>query len=170
MPEHRQVLLRAGHQTAEVDEGIAPLIEQVWLADIETTLSCEENKPGIAWIDFESPQDARRFLNIVARFERKSDSLYHRVLRCDGYPFPAWTYDIHPWDVSLIGDDDREAHLGRSDFHFSVSIRFPRSDIPVLLDLLKTYNARRSATSMSGTNDSQAEKSRAVVRPSRCRE
>lgn len=144
MTEHQQTELRVGPRHALVDAGIAPLIEQLWLAGIGTDLSCEENKPGIAWIDFTSPRDARRFLNIVARYDRDEDSLYDRAMRGEGHPSPAWTYDLHLWDYSLVEDDEDETHLGRPAFHFSVSVRFPRSDMPVLLARLIRHNSRRS--------------------------
>jgi len=134
---HKQVRVRVGHREADVDEGISELIEQLWLADIGTGLSCEENQPGIVWIDFDSPRDARRFLTIAVKFDPQVDSLYWRATG------PEWRYDIHLWDYALFGEEF-DQHPGRTEFGFNVSIRFPRTDMPVLLERLKRYNSRRS--------------------------
>lgn len=134
---HKQVCVRVGHREADVDEGIAELIEQLWLADIGTGLSCEENQPGIAWIDFDTPRDARRFLTIVVKYESGADSLYKRATESE------WQYDIHLADYAMFGEDF-DQHPGRTEFCFSVSIRFPRTDMPVLLERLKRHNLRRA--------------------------
>lgn len=135
---HKQVRVRVGHREADVDEGIAELIEQLWLADIGTGLSCEENQPGIVWIAFDSPRDARRFLTIAVKHDSGIDSLYQRAIDSE------WQYDIHLDDYALYGEDF-DQHLGRTEFVFSVSIRFPRTDMPVLLERLKRHNFRRSS-------------------------
>lgn len=134
---HRQVRVRVGQREADVDEGISELIEQLWLADIGTGLSCEENQPGIAWIDFDTPRDARRFLTIVVKYESDADSLYKRATESE------WQYDLHLYDYALFGEDF-DQHPGRTEFWFSVSIRFPRTDMPVLHERLKRHNVRRA--------------------------
>jgi hypothetical protein len=137
--QHKQVLVCVGHRWADVDEGIAPLIEQIWLADIDTALSCHENQPGLVWIFFPSPGGARRFLNIVAPYERDADSVYQRVLRSDYDSPQAWIIDAFHED--LLED---EHHQRRQKWTFSVSIRFPKSDMPVLMARLRQHNARRN--------------------------
>src|SRR5262245_35438023 len=68
---HKQVRIRWKHQQAEVDEGLAPLILEIWKHGIDTIMSCQENQPGIAWIDFASAKDAERFLTLVAEYPAK---------------------------------------------------------------------------------------------------
>jgi hypothetical protein len=138
-PKHKQVRVQVGNWCADVDEGIAPLIEQIWLANIDTALSCQENQPGIVWIFFPSPTDARRFLSIVALYDWDADSIYQRVLGTDDHSIPDWSFD-------LVVDDllDDQYPLRRRRWSFSVSIRFPITDIPLLMARLKEHNARRN--------------------------
>src|SRR5258706_413246 len=46
---HKQVKVKANGREAMVDVGIAPLIKQLWLAGIDTWMSCENRRPGAAW-------------------------------------------------------------------------------------------------------------------------
>ena len=73
MTQHKQVAIEWRGRRAEVDEEMAPLILALWRAGISTTLSCQENRPGIAWIAFATPEDARRFLNRVAVYPDAAD-------------------------------------------------------------------------------------------------
>ena len=36
--------------SVEIDTGIAPLIDEIWKAEIQTTGSCEDVFPGYIWI------------------------------------------------------------------------------------------------------------------------
>jgi hypothetical protein len=150
VPGHKTVRVRVGEWSANIDEAIAPLIEEIWKADIATTNSCEENRPGIVWIEFLSADDAASFLNVVAEYEEEIDSLYNRMhhgwdSKSGRVSAPFWEYDIHPQDFALqweVDEDDcvDEWHEGTADFFFSVSIRFPSSDVPTLLQRLRRYN------------------------------
>src|SRR5262245_12701217 len=66
MPVHKQVPIQWGIRRAEVDEGLAPLILALWRAGIDTVNSCQENRPGVVWVEFASTFDAERFLSLVA--------------------------------------------------------------------------------------------------------
>jgi hypothetical protein len=150
IPGHHMVRVRVGEWEADIDEEIAPLIEEIWKADIDTANSCQENKPGIVWIEFLSADDAASFLNIVAEYEEEIDSLYNRIRHgwdsiSGRLSAPFWEYTIHPQDFALQQEVDEEDcvdewHEGIADFFFSVSIRFPRSDVPTLLERLRRYN------------------------------
>lgn len=148
--QHKTVLVKWDGFEARVDEGIAPLIKEIWKAGIFTFNSCEENRPGIIWIEFASAAEAEAFLNIVARYEEDLDSLYNRIRQewahYDGVIPGSWEYSILPFDYSVeqhILDDDsiEESSRGSSDFIFSMGIRFPKADYPVLLERMKEYNA-----------------------------
>lgn len=143
---HKQIRVCIGDREADIDEGIAPLIEELWKADIETFNSCQENKPGIIWIQFASPEDASRSLDIVAQYEDGVDTLYNRA-RIAWAPFddkdmtaPFWEYAILPEDMAMVEEYDEnedlieESHMGKPCFTFSVSIRFPVADYAVILE------------------------------------
>jgi hypothetical protein len=54
MIAHNQttILNPTSNETIEVDEGLAPLLKAIWDLGIMTCNSCQENKPGIMWIEF----------------------------------------------------------------------------------------------------------------------
>jgi hypothetical protein len=156
---HKTVLVKWDGYEARVDEGIAPLIKEIWKAGIFTLLSCEENRPGIMWIEFASAIEAKAFLNIVARYEEDINSLYNRIRqgwsRIDGVIPGAWEYAINPFDYSMeqrILDDDsiEESCSGPSEFIFSMGIRFLKADYPILLDRMREFIANCSQMADTG--------------------
>ena len=151
MPEHKTVHVKVGDFEADIDEELAPLIEEIWKMDFPTVNSCQENQPGVAWIEFFSSVDAAEFLDVVAgEYSDESDSLYNRIRgEWDGTSGPVqgkWKFDIHPVDMSIRqwyvdeGCIDEEP-TGAPEFLFHVSIRFPRTDIDVLLQRMREFNA-----------------------------
>jgi hypothetical protein len=151
MERHKTVTVRVGPWEAAMDELIAPLIEELWKAGIETTNSCQENQPGITWIAFATAADAVEFLNIVAEYEEELDILYNRMCHDwdrESAPLsaPYWEYEVHPVDLALcrVLDPVEEAidewHTGCPDFGFTLSIRFPLCDLPVLTARMQHYN------------------------------
>jgi hypothetical protein len=151
MYNHKQVLVKYGHERAYVDEGIAPLILALWQNGISTTLSCQENRPGIAWVQFPTPLDAKSFLDIVAEYEEGVETLYNRITNNwvygDGQEpsVPPWEYTTCPWDEARYlepdenGETVEEYHDGEPYFLFPISVRFPVSDLPVILDRLQRH-------------------------------
>jgi hypothetical protein len=147
---HPQVRVRWRGLEADVDEELAPLIRALWRAGIHTCLSCQENRPGVAWIEFLTARDARKFLNRVAVYPTEAElqeapfweTLYGRITRRGGEG--DWEYDVFPedWDVEekLIDDEVEETCTGPADFEFGVSIRFPRADLPLIL---QRFQSRR---------------------------
>lgn len=140
---HKTVQVRVGNYEAAIDEKIAPLIREIWMVGIETINSCEANRPGVVWIQFASSDGGAVFLDIVASYTDgdESDFLYDRILQRGSNN---WEYTLHPNDYSLDEwlDDDvvDESHSGVSNFGFSVSIRFPITDLPILVERLSRFN------------------------------
>lgn len=144
MTEHRQVAILDPTSKAmiEVDELMAPLLQAIWSYGIITNNSCQENRPGVMWIEFFSAGDAEAFLTcIVSGLDPinnpKADNwLYSRVKgSSDG-----WQYAAHPHDVrEYIDPECGTIELNDSQscgFTLSISVRFPQSDYERLLDLL----------------------------------
>jgi hypothetical protein len=153
--EHKQVRVRCNGQSGNIDEELAPLIRALWKAGIYTTNSCQENQPGIAWIEFSSFDDAKKFLDLVAVYpagwDRRSKNggksvskvpfwktLYGRITNCgDGGD---WQFDVHPFDFGveekLVKDEIITRCIGPAYFEMYVSIRFPKSDVPLILEQL----------------------------------
>jgi hypothetical protein len=141
---HKQVRVEWDGRGADVDEDLAPLILALWRAGIDTMMSCQENRPGIAWICFPTPLDAKMFLDLVAVYPDETDvpfweTLYGRVagFGSDG----DWEYTVNVDDLGVqedIIDGKVEATcIGPSDFMFDVSVRFPRTDLPLILERLQ---------------------------------
>jgi hypothetical protein len=148
--QHKTVLVKWDGFEARIDKNIAPLIREIWKAGIFTFNCCEENRPGIIWIQFASVFEAEAFINIVARYEEGVDNLYNRIRqewsRGDGIIPGAWEYDVHPIDYSvdqrfLKDGSIEESSTGPSEFLFTMSIRLPKEDYPTLLERMKEYNA-----------------------------
>lgn len=141
MTEHKQVRVQVNDEVAKIDQGIAPLIRELWRAGIETVNSCQENKPGIMWIEFLTPQDANRFLQIVINYD--DDELYGRMTSNDLEPW-AWQYDLLVNDAGpeFVRDYDSGEPSKRPFVVFSVSVRFPVSDYRAVLERMKRRNAR----------------------------
>ncbi len=149
--KHKQVRVRVGEFEADVDEELAPLIEQMARAGIRTIMAGQENRPGIAWIMFSDESDLCGFLNIVAEYDPEEGGLYRRASLCDDEG--KWEYSVLPHDLSLeeeVTEDDfiEESHDGQVCFTFMPSVRFPRTDLPILLDRMVRHNRDHEAEEM----------------------
>ena len=142
--EHRQaaILDPASNQVIEVDEGIAPLLQAIWNSGITTCNSCQENKPGIIWIEFQAPGDAEAFLTRVisgldpVNSPDAGDWLYSRIIGANG----GWHYTAHPHDAREYIDEEKGTmELNSSEscgIALSISIRFPVGDYERVCDLV----------------------------------
>jgi hypothetical protein len=92
---HAKVLVRVGAVQQEIDEAVAPLVEELWQAGIDTWRTCQEDEPGLALIDFPGEDNLLRFLAVVARYDADPDSVYQRSLgnREGRSCLPAWQFD-----------------------------------------------------------------------------
>ncbi|MHC4407061.1 MAG: hypothetical protein ACYTG0_46200 [Planctomycetota bacterium] len=145
---HTTVTVQTGSWKGEIDEEIAPLIREMWVAGIETTMSCQEDGWGLVWIMFPDEVDLVTFLNMVAEYEEGPDTLYNRMNPRwrDPQSGSAWEYEIMPTDLALVEEDHdedsstRERHDGVSDFFFHYSVRFPRCDLPRVVEHVTRHN------------------------------
>lgn len=149
MRRHKAILVRWEDEEAWIDEELAPLILELWKAGIGTVNSCQENRPGWVWIEFYDTSHAVAFINIVARYEEGIQTFYNRIRQAwvprEGELEEAWEYSVHPIDMAVydISVDDRyieESCSGPSAFIFSLSIRFPRPDLPLILKRVRQHN------------------------------
>ena len=115
---------------ADIDVDIASLIREMWLAGIETTLSCQENPAGWVWIEFLKLDDMHRFLTAVADGGTEPDPLFARVAWESLNPKTWWEYEILPEVVGSLS----------SQICLSVSIRFPRADRVEVQRRLEMFN------------------------------
>ncbi|MEN6494310.1 MAG: hypothetical protein ABFD16_08460 [Thermoguttaceae bacterium] len=129
--KHRTVIVEVGDCKEAIDEALAPLITAIWQAGINTAMCCQETRPGIAWIEFESLDDLRDFVNIVAHYEDGVDTLYNRInYQMTGeMSAPEWEYQLNLTDLN-----ECNSHEGATDIEFTVGVYFPISDISVILN------------------------------------
>jgi len=148
--KHKAVYVRVGDQEAEIDAAIAPLIREMWEAGIETVMSCQEDGNGLVWIEFPSEEDLANFLDMVADYDPDPNALYNRIVHdFTGAIDPEWIIEVSPVDFGaewLTDDDDNTvdiSHSGTTDLGFWYSVRFPPSDLPVVLKRVRRYNRSR---------------------------
>jgi hypothetical protein len=133
----------------QVDEGIAPLLQSLWDAKIRTCNSCQENKPGIIWIEFYSMRDVERLLTIIIRslgdriqkHPEINDWLCYRILGHEGEKLTPWHFDAYP-NLSPTRPNQRSIYPKKifdSKIELSVSTRFPCEDKQMVLDLVSKH-------------------------------
>jgi hypothetical protein len=84
-----------------VDAKLAPLVQGLFQAGILTCMSCQENEPGITWLQFVNTDHALRFVSRASKAVK----------------FFCWDNDIR---FVVAPDDDFSA----------VSVRFPLAHLP----------------------------------------
>ncbi len=137
----------------EVDEAIAPLLISLWKNKIKTCNSCQENEPGIIWIEFYSMKDVERLLTIMVRslgdrinaHPEANDWFCYRILGHEGEGLAGWRYEAYPNLFSLAseqGDGVFPQGIFESKVELSVSIRFPVEDHQMVLELVNKYMER----------------------------
>lgn len=152
--EQAKVFYPGYEEVIEVDTGIAPLLLALWDAGVMTCNSCQENEPGVMWIEFYSAEDAENFITLlmvalrdqIVRRPEGDDWLYLRILGEDGEEREPWRYEVHP-NVCRehLNSDAFDLDISAlSAIAFTVSIRFPAADYPKVLELLSNCLARTS--------------------------
>lgn len=150
MTEHKQVRIKGYGQEAEVDEGIAPLIMEMWRCGIRTFMSCQEGAHRFVWLNFHNTREAEKFMNIVGDYEPERNSLYQRMTGRDPDNPNNWLFNTNAEDYNLDeeAEDLDEYHLGEPAFTFSLSIWFPPADLPgVIARLVAHRKAKRQRVS-----------------------
>lgn len=151
---HKTTLVKHRGYSANIDVKLAPIILKLWQLNIRTFNCCQENQPGIAWIEFASAIDAQEFLNLVAEYPTLKDlkrtkfwkTRYGRIMNYEDGNVKNWQYDIllDNYGVEQTLDEQldmvEDNFTGRNDFGFSVSIRFPISDIKFIKEKLLKWN------------------------------
>ena len=157
MSQHKQVTVTGEidgrPETAEVDEELADFIKLLWQLNISTMMSCQDNR-GKVWIDFPYAFEAESFLNLMAPDPANMDDLESIDSRVVGIYEPddwgayrsdrMWSYATSVADLGLnfpwggIDDDDGEIERDSEPmFIFSISVRFPKADLPEVMQRLQ---------------------------------
>lgn len=141
MQEHETVKLwyEPYKDYIDIDRNIAPLINEIWKAGIETNNSCEDNISEIyddedicMWISFDSEFDMYHFLTIIFDGISKYGEFFART-NCNSNDKFKWKYSI--W---IVCDTNKSNIIRKINiFH---SVRFPRRDYSYILQKMCMYN------------------------------
>jgi hypothetical protein len=119
----------------------------------------------MALIVFLSAEEAEQFLEIVTEYEEGTDTLYGRIFprQCPmSPPAPYWKYDVILQDFGLEEEYDvttasiEDWHTGETHMRFNVSIRFPATDIPTLVERMTRHNDSKIARDCPAMNTGAA--------------
>lgn len=145
----------------DVDEGLAPLIREMWIAGVRTVDCCEDvaeslaelavhlphlldRKSGHAQIGLASALDVCVFFEALANVGPRDD-FYVRMVH---WAAPdAWELGVAVCDVAVEDAAEDEVTPGVSVFEMvaSVALSFPCGDIPEMLRRMCDHNAGRRA-------------------------
>ncbi len=153
--EQTEVLYPGYHEFVKVDIRIAPLLQALWNLGIRTCNSCEENEPGIIWIEFYSIKELEKFLKLIIHslgdrihsHPEAQDWFCYRLLGYSGDSLVPWRYDAHP-NVTPIRSNQKRIYSKNTSscrVELSVSIRFPQDDFETILKLMKECLSKNDA-------------------------
>lgn len=148
-PTHRAIHVKVGTREGDIDAKIAPLIRELWKADVDTVLSCQNNPAGWVWICFDGCDSCERFLNILAEYDPHPESLYNHIRGENGFTPNEllWHFEIDFTDLAVEEDEHGdERPVGPPMLHPEISVRFPHSDLPDVLRRMRLFNNRNSRT------------------------
>jgi hypothetical protein len=137
---HKQIYIEHGRNRAEVDEGIDKLILSIWQLGINTSNSCVENFPGVAWIQFDTEEDLRLFCFALITIDKYK---YRDKFEFQVNTIPKvkrtgnWKIDLNISEgVNFISEDEVE---GNGTIDLGYSVRFRKSEINAMTDCLNQY-------------------------------
>jgi hypothetical protein len=155
--QHEQIRVEVNGWHAEVDKGLAPLIKELWKANIDTSNSCEDNRPGHAdngtvtdprkverWPDgcvwIQMPAScAHIFVEIIVDFEGDRE-LYYRIIDPDPENNKAWEFDTELVDYTRLNPESD----GPVNLEFAISVRFPKEDLEKVYGKVRAYNEKQA--------------------------
>jgi len=120
----------------DIDEAIAPLIKEIWDADITTLMCCENNVPkDYIWIQFERQCDYDNFMTIVLD-DCNDTNLIDRL--------DTMYIQDNSWIVKIDHCDIGKGYYPTKDVKYkygsNISLRFPNSDYEFVLEQFKKRN------------------------------
>lgn len=120
--------------TCDIDKNISRLIKYIWMCNIDTYNSCENNVPyDYIWIQFASAMDLEKFLNIIFKDIKINDD--HYIKGNNAFPYNkknSWVYNIN------IEEDNYESSK-IDGLSIAMSLRFPNTDYDWVCQQMKKY-------------------------------
>jgi hypothetical protein len=135
VPDSPKVHVKVDNWEGDFDEKIAPLIAEIWKADIGITTRYEQdNGCGQIDIEFMSFDDLTTFMYILVGSTKGPDLLRDHMVGTNCDLGDSWSYDLWPDDYADICEDDYA--IG-----WLPSVQFPFRDLPCVLYRLQRHNA-----------------------------
>lgn len=156
---HKTTKLMHNGREIPIDTMIAPLMQEVWKAGCETHNSCENNHPWkYVWIEFADSSSAEHFMNIVTTGNHNRPGWINTKQNYsipDQWFFNCLTENSNVRDKDEDEEDDDDDDDGDDDSGFvrvdegqdhifSISIRFPQTDLEFVFNQMKAYNERKN--------------------------
>lgn len=155
---HPQQLVTVKGRSAEVDVGLAPLIETLWRLGIGTQFSCQGNRrPDIPPTDasnwgqilFSDVEDLRRFMNLFGGTALSPRRFHISKLAPtdDQCAAMRWTSRIMVEPAGSIGTDAHlvdSAALCADHVQIRAEVRFPSSDLAAMTRIVSRFAASSS--------------------------
>lgn len=119
------------------------LKEQLSQAGISVNRAGFDPRRRQVWIELPSGDDAAALLNLIARYVPEGEPFYQRIFGGGRDP-RAWQYSVAPVDKSKkeMGGISEELNWKPTPrFGFTVYCLFPPEDLPLIVELLRDYNA-----------------------------
>jgi hypothetical protein len=117
--------------TFQVDKLIAPLISEMCDAKICTSGAFQNDVKGYVLVDFISPADGTKFINIVYKFPNNS---LKKRMHPESKLKDKWIYDL-----SMVKPDLGILELDNQ-LYITFSVRFPQKDIDTVYRQMQYYN------------------------------
>ena len=131
-----------GGAKVNIDENIAPLIQELWNLEILTLNSCEDNNnTGQMWIQLASQDDLQFIMDMLFKGRKRTDKLFIASQK--------WSYTTHISNENVDNSDDEDDEDDEDDDknisplfqrlvpECSLSWRFPIDDYDEIYERLK---------------------------------
>lgn len=120
------------------------LVQELAKAGVGVRRIAHDEQERHLLIVFRSSDDATSFLNLIARYVPEGEPFYRRIFGGDDSS-RRWVYSAFPIDANAelqLIDFESLNWRPRPTFSFVVTCRFPVEDLPIVVELVKDFNAR----------------------------
>ncbi len=131
-----------------IDKDISELITNLWKLELMTYNSCQNNYlEGYIWIEFVDYANFMCFMNMI--FMNTNPNIHDRIFYAHSYMDNIWYYRINHMDYESMHDSDSASTETNFLISPGFSVRFPRTDYKMVLDILKIENMKNEIEKLS---------------------
>jgi len=150
----KTVLVRVGEREEEVGRSLAPLVKELWKAEIYPTKFGRDNPPEFGRddeidytvLEFDQEEYFLSFYDIVTLRDEDDYGLYDRMITDSTVGvYPAWNFTLFLEDLSnYAGENSQSENTEVPQVHHAISLTYsldlPTWDVPVVVERLKNHN------------------------------